>query len=79
MPRSYKHISYYENEILELRKQGLSKREIREKLGFTIKQLIYFYYNNYFIYIKNLFRFLLWYKYFKYTCFSNKKYTINNS
>ena len=42
MPRSYKHISYYENEILELRKQGLNKREISEKLGFTIKQLTNF-------------------------------------
>ena len=28
MPRSYEHISYYKNDILELRKQGLSKREI---------------------------------------------------
>lgn len=42
MPRSYKHISYYENDILELRKQGLSKREISEKLGLTIKQLTNF-------------------------------------
>lgn len=42
MPRSYEHIIYYENEILELRKQGLSKREISEKLGFSIKQLTNF-------------------------------------
>lgn len=42
MPRSYRHISNYENEILELRKQGLSKREISEKLGFTMKQITNF-------------------------------------
>ncbi len=42
MKRGYKHISYFENEILELRKQGLSKRKINEKLGFTIKHLTNF-------------------------------------
>ena len=42
MPRSYRHISKYENEILELRRQGLSKREICEKFGFTMKQLTNF-------------------------------------
>lgn len=42
MPRSYEHISKYENEILELKSQGLSKREICEKLGFTKKQLTIF-------------------------------------
>ncbi|OQA49680.1 MAG: hypothetical protein BWY46_00508 [Firmicutes bacterium ADurb.Bin300] len=33
MPRGYRYIGEYENEILELRKQGLSKREICEKIG----------------------------------------------
>ena len=42
MPRSYRHISNYEKEILELREQGLSKREISEKLGFTMKQITNF-------------------------------------
>ena len=42
MKRGYKHISYFENEILELRKQRLSKRKINEKLGFTIKHLTNF-------------------------------------
>lgn len=42
MPRRYEHISKYENEILELKSQGLSKREICEKLGFTKKQLTNF-------------------------------------
>lgn len=42
MPRSYRQISNYENEILELRKQGLSKREISERLGFTKKQITNF-------------------------------------
>lgn len=32
MSRSYKYISYYENKILQLRKQGLSKKDISEKL-----------------------------------------------
>ena len=39
MPRSYRHISYYEKEIIELRKQGKSKREICEIYGFSMKQL----------------------------------------
>ena len=42
MPRSYEHISKYENEILELRSQGQTRKEICEKLGFTIKQLTNF-------------------------------------
>lgn len=42
MPRSYRHISEYENEIIELRKQGKSKREICEKFGFSQKQLTNF-------------------------------------
>jgi transposase len=42
MPRSYRHIKEYEKEILELRAQGLTKREIGERLGFSIKQLTNF-------------------------------------
>ena len=39
MPRNYRHINEYEKEILEMRKQGKSKREICEKFGFSMKQL----------------------------------------
>lgn len=34
MPREYRHIKQYEKEILELRKEGLTHREIGERLGF---------------------------------------------
>ena len=39
MPRSYQHISNYEKEILELKAQGLTTREIGAKLGFTKEQV----------------------------------------
>lgn len=39
MPRSYRHISEYEREILELKGQGLTLREIGEKLGFSYDQV----------------------------------------
>lgn len=39
MPRSYRHIQEYEKEIINLRKQGLSNREICEKFGFELRQL----------------------------------------
>jgi len=39
MPRSYRHISQYENEITELRSQGISRRKICEKYGFAMEQL----------------------------------------
>ena len=39
MPRGYRHIKDYEKEILELKSQGKTNREICEKLGFEIKQL----------------------------------------
>ena len=39
MPRSYRHISVYENEITELRKQGKSRKEICELLEISQKQL----------------------------------------
>ena len=38
MPREYRHIQEYEKEILELRAQGKTGREIREKFGFSKKQ-----------------------------------------
>lgn len=39
MPRSYQHISDYEKEILELKSQGMTLREIGEKFGFTYGQV----------------------------------------
>lgn len=39
MPRSYRHIQEYEKEIIELRNQGCSNREICEKFGFELRQL----------------------------------------
>lgn len=39
MARSYQHISNYENEILELKSQGKTRREIGPKLGFTKLQI----------------------------------------
>ncbi len=39
MPRSYRHIKEYEKEILELKSQGLTEREIGNQLGFSIKQI----------------------------------------
>lgn len=39
MRRSYRHIKQYEKEILELRNQRLTHREIAEKLGFSKEQI----------------------------------------
>ena len=39
MPRSYQHISNYEQEILELKSKGLTLREIGGRFGFTEKQV----------------------------------------
>ena len=39
MPREYRHIQQYEKEILRLREEGLTYREIGEKLGFSKKQI----------------------------------------
>ena len=39
MPRSYRHIQEYEKEILGLKSQGLTLREIGEHLGFTYEQV----------------------------------------
>ena len=38
MPRGYRHIKDYEKEILELRAQGKTLKEICEKFGFSKKQ-----------------------------------------
>ena len=39
MPRSYRKIKEYELEILELKSQGQTKREIAERFGFTYEQV----------------------------------------
>ena len=39
MARSYRHIKKYEKEILKLKEQGYTKREIGEKFGFTKEQI----------------------------------------
>lgn len=39
MPRKYSHIQEQEIEILEMRSQGMTLREIGEKLGFTYKEM----------------------------------------
>ena len=39
MPRSYRHIKEYESEILKLKEQGHTQREIAEKFGFSKEQI----------------------------------------
>ena len=39
MAREYRHIKMYEKEIFELREQGLSQRQIAEKLGFPYEKM----------------------------------------
>ncbi len=39
MPREYRHIKQYEKEITEFKKQGLTQREIGEKLGFSREKI----------------------------------------
>ena len=39
MPRSYRHIEEYEEEILRLRSEGKTRREIGDQLGFTLEQI----------------------------------------
>ena len=39
MPREYRHIEEYEKEILHLREEGKTLREIGEQLGFSYKQV----------------------------------------
>ncbi len=39
MPRSYRHIQQYEKEILELKEEGITLREIGKRCGFTYEQV----------------------------------------
>lgn len=39
MPRSYRHTRRCKKEILKLKKQGYTLREIEEKYGFTYEQV----------------------------------------
>ena len=39
MSKSYRHIQQYEKEILELKSNGLTRKEIGKKLGFTAEQI----------------------------------------
>ncbi len=39
MGRTYQHIKEYEKEILELKKQGYTRKEIGARLGFTKEQI----------------------------------------
>jgi DNA-binding CsgD family transcriptional regulator len=39
MPREYRRIQEYEKEILELKEQGLTLKEIGERFGLTHKQV----------------------------------------
>ena len=39
MPRSYRYIKEYEKEILQLKEQGLTKKEIGQKLGLSFEQI----------------------------------------
>ena len=39
MPRNYEHISKYEKEILELKSQGMTLREIGALYGFSYDQV----------------------------------------
>lgn len=39
MPRKYSHVEEYEKEIFEMRDQGMTWREIGEKLGFSKNQM----------------------------------------
>lgn len=39
MPREYRHIKQYENELLDLRNQGLTYKEIADRMDFSKKQI----------------------------------------
>ena len=39
MPREYRQVNQYKEEILNLKEQGLTQREIGERLGLTKKQV----------------------------------------
>lgn len=42
MSREYRRIEQYEEEILRMREEGYTRREICEKYGFKMKQLVNF-------------------------------------
>ena len=42
MPREYRRMLDYEDEILKMREEGKTKREICERFGFTMKQMTNF-------------------------------------
>ena len=44
MPRSYRHIKEYEEEILRLKEEGYTQREIAERFGFSKEQIKEFFY-----------------------------------
>ena len=44
MPRSYRHIKDYELELQKLKQEGLSEKEIGNKLGFNFKQVHNYFY-----------------------------------
>ena len=46
MPRKYRYIKEYEQEIVELKKQGKTNQEISGKFGFTVKQIKNLLYRN---------------------------------
>ena len=39
MPREYRQIKQYEKEIIELKSQGLTQREIGERLGYPREKI----------------------------------------
>ena len=45
MPREYRHIKQYENELLDLRNQGLTYKEIADRMDFSKKQIQKFFPN----------------------------------
>ena len=47
MARSYRHIKEYETEILQLKEQGYTRREIGEQLGFSKDQIHNFFCRHY--------------------------------
>lgn len=42
MPRDYRHIKQYENEILGMREKGATQGEIADKIGLTKEQVHHF-------------------------------------
>lgn len=46
MTRSYRHIKEYETELLKLKEQGLTEKEIGYRLGFSFKQVHNFFYRH---------------------------------